>query len=142
MRSAVLIAVMLALRAAPAEAAFERGRERTIRLVDRGVMIEPLSTPVQQRTPYLGIPGLRRYLQDLDETWQEFDVSVQELRASGDHVVARGRIRARQQTVITDDAASFLVSLRTAHAKYAKAGKNNPLKVTVNGNTTFDLILN
>jgi anti-sigma regulatory factor (Ser/Thr protein kinase)/ketosteroid isomerase-like protein len=99
--------------------------ERTIRVVDRGVMIEPLSTPVQQRTPYLGIPGLRRYLQDLDETWQEFEVTVQELSAAGDHVLARGRIHARQQNVVADDAASFLVRLRDAKIVWLKVYRSH-----------------
>lgn len=99
--------------------------ERTTRLVDRGVMIEPLSTPVQQRTPYLGIPGMRRYLQDLDETWQEFQVSIHELRAAGDHVVARGRIRARQRDVTADDAASFLVRLREAKIVWLKVYRSH-----------------
>ena len=99
--------------------------ERTVRLVDRGVMIEPLSTPVQRRTPYHGIPGLRRYLQDLDDTWQEFQVSVQELRAAGDHVVAKGRIRARQQNVTADDAAGFVFKLREAKIVWLKVYRSH-----------------
>jgi ketosteroid isomerase-like protein len=99
--------------------------ERTTRLVDRGVMIEPLSTPVQRRTPYLGIPGLQRYLQDLDETWQEFAVTVDELRAAGDRVVARGRIHARQQNLIADDAASFLFKLREAKVVWLKVYRSH-----------------
>ena len=78
------------------EAFATRDVARTIELVDRGVMIEPLSTPVERRSPYLGVGGLRRYLRDLDETWDDFEVTIRDTRADGNHVVAIGRIHARQ----------------------------------------------
>ena len=93
---------------------------RTTQLVDRGVMIEPLSTPVQRRTPYLGVSGLRRYLTDLDETWQEFEVTVDELRAERDHVVATGSIYARQDNIVADDPAGFVFKLRDAKIVWLK----------------------
>ncbi len=92
----------------------------TMGLVDRGVMMEPLSTPVERRTPYLGVGGLRRYLRDLDETWDEFDVTIDDLRAHGAYVVALGRIRARQQSLVTDDRVGFALKLRDAKVVWAK----------------------
>ena len=82
--------------------------------------MEPLSTEVAPRTPYLGVGGLRRYLRDLDETWQEFDVTVEDLRAHGDHVVAVGRIHARRENVVTDDQAGFAFKLRDGKVVWAK----------------------
>ena len=93
---------------------------RTVDLVDRGVMLEPLSTPAQQRTPYLGISGLTRYLRDLDETWEEFEVTIGEVRAGGDYVVALGRIYARQASFVADDPAAFVFKLRDARVVWAK----------------------
>jgi anti-sigma regulatory factor (Ser/Thr protein kinase)/ketosteroid isomerase-like protein len=93
---------------------------RTTQLVDRGAMIEPLSTPVERRTPYLGMSGLRRYLKDLDETWQEFEVTVDELRAEGDHVVAAGSIYARRDNIVADDPAGFVFKLRDAKIVWLK----------------------
>jgi ketosteroid isomerase-like protein len=84
------------------------------------VMMEPLSTPVERRTPYLGVDGLRRYLRDLDETWEKFDVTIEELRAHGNYVVAVGRIQARQQSVVVDDPAGFVFKLRDAKVVWAK----------------------
>jgi anti-sigma regulatory factor (Ser/Thr protein kinase)/ketosteroid isomerase-like protein len=92
----------------------------TMELVDRGVMMEPLSTPVERRTPYLGVGGLRRYLRDLDETWDEFDVTIGEIRAHGAYVVALGRIRARQQSLVADDHVGFALKLRDAKVVWAK----------------------
>jgi anti-sigma regulatory factor (Ser/Thr protein kinase)/ketosteroid isomerase-like protein len=93
---------------------------RTMELVDRGVMMEPLSTPVERRTPYLGVDGLRRYLRDLDETWEKFDVTIEEIRAHGNYVVAAGRIQARHQSLVADDPAAVAFKLRDAKVVWAK----------------------
>jgi anti-sigma regulatory factor (Ser/Thr protein kinase) len=93
---------------------------RTIELVDRGVMLEPLSTPAARRSPYLGVGGLRRYLRDLDETWEKFDVKIEDIRARANYVVAVGHIHARQQSLVTDDTAGFTFKLRDAKIVWAK----------------------
>jgi anti-sigma regulatory factor (Ser/Thr protein kinase)/ketosteroid isomerase-like protein len=93
---------------------------RLTRLVDRGVMIEPLSTPVERRTPYLGIDGLRRYLTDLDETWDQFEISVDRFHGGGDHVVATGRIYAQHRDLVADDPAGFVFKLRGSKVVWAK----------------------
>jgi ketosteroid isomerase-like protein/anti-sigma regulatory factor (Ser/Thr protein kinase) len=107
------------------EAFAARDVSRTTRLVDRGVMMEPLSTPVERRTPYLGVEGLRRYLTDLDETWDEFDVTIANARADGEHVVAAGRIRARQGEVTVDDPAAFCFRFRDGKVVWAKVYRSH-----------------
>ncbi|HZN89358.1 MAG TPA: ATP-binding protein [Thermoleophilaceae bacterium] len=97
-----------------------RDVERTVGLVDRGVMMEPLSTPVERRTPYLGVAGLRRYLNDLDETWEKFEVAIHDIRARHDYVVATGRIHARHRTVELNDRAAFVLRLRDHRVVWAK----------------------
>ena len=97
-----------------------RDAERALAVVDRGVMFEPLSTPVQRRTPYLGASGLQRYFRDLDETWEEFDVTIEDLRAGGDYVVASGRVYARTREAVADDPAGFAVRLRDGKVVWAK----------------------
>ena len=93
---------------------------RTLDLVDRGVMIEPLSTPVVRRSPYLGVGGLRRYLRDLDETWDEFDVTIADTRADGVYAVAVGRVRARQRSVVLDDPVAFVFKFRDSKVVWSK----------------------
>ena len=98
-----------------------RDVSRTTQLVDRGVMMEPLSTPVERRTPYLGIDGLRRYLQDLDSTWDKFEVMIEDLRADdGEHVVAVGQIHARRSDLAVDEPAGFAFKLREGKVVWAK----------------------
>ena len=107
------------------EAFAARDVERTIRLVDRGVMMEPLSTEVEQRTPYLGVSGLRRYLSDLDATWDRFEVTVAEIRSGGDYVVALGRIHAQRQALVADDPAGFAFKLRDGRVVWAKVYRSH-----------------
>jgi anti-sigma regulatory factor (Ser/Thr protein kinase)/ketosteroid isomerase-like protein len=102
--------------------AFEaRDIERLMPLVDLGVMVEPLSTPVEQRTPYLGVSGLRRYLDDLDATWDEFEVAINEVRPHGDHVAALGSIYARRDNLVANDPAGFALKLRDERVLWLKA---------------------
>jgi len=102
------------------EAFARRDVDRLTQLVDRGVMLEPLSTPVERRTPYLGVSGLRRYLSDLDGTWDQFDVSIEKLQPHGDHVAALGRIYARRDNHVADDEAGFTFKLRDEKVVWAK----------------------
>ena len=103
------------------EAFAARDVSRTTELVDRGVMMEPLSTPVERRSPYLGVDGLRRYLQDLDSTWDRFEVTIEDLRADdGEHVVAIGQIHARQGDLTVDEPAGFAFRLRDGKVVWAK----------------------
>jgi len=102
------------------EAFAVRDLDRTVELVDRGVVMEPLSTPVERRTPYLGASGLQRYLEDLDDTWDQFEVSVESLRASGDHVVGLGGIHAVRESFVADDPVGFAFKLRDGKIVWAK----------------------
>jgi anti-sigma regulatory factor (Ser/Thr protein kinase)/ketosteroid isomerase-like protein len=107
------------------EAFAVRDVDRTVRLVDRGVMLEPLSTDVERRTPYLGVGGLRRYLSDLDSTWDKFDVTIASMRCGGDHVVALGRIHAQRQDLVADDPAGFAFKLRDGRVVWAKVYRSH-----------------
>jgi ketosteroid isomerase-like protein len=68
---------------------------------------------------------VRRYLQDLDETWDTFEVTIANLRADGEHVVAVGRIRARQGDVAVDDPAGFAFRLRDGRVVWAKVYRSH-----------------
>ena len=102
------------------EAFSARDVSRIAGLADRGVMMEPLSTEIQRRSPYLGVAGVHRYLHDVDETWDEFDVAVDDLRADAEHVVAIGSIRARQGDAVLNQPAGIAFKLRDARVVWAK----------------------
>jgi len=91
-----------------------------MRLVDLGVVFEPLSTAVSQRLPYLGRSGMRQYLDDLEETWDEFEVELLRARPLGSHVVALCRIRARAGTWRNEGLAGMVWRLRDGLAVWGK----------------------
>ena len=64
------------------------------------------------REPYHGHDGLRAYLADLERDWDEFDVSVSEVRAGERYLVALGRVYARAGGVIADGPVAFVFELR------------------------------
>ena len=105
----------------------------TAGLVDRGVMLEPLSTPVERRSPYLGVGGLRRYLRDLDETWDEFDLKIRDIRAEGHYVVAIGHIYARQRALVAQDPVAFVFKLRGAKVVWAKVYRSEAEAIAAAG---------
>ena len=107
------------------EAFAARDVERTVSLVDRGVMMEPLSTDIERRSPYLGVSGLRRYLSDLDGTWDKFEVTVGSVRSGGDYVVALGQIHAQRQDLVADDPAGFTFKLRDGKVVWAKVYRSH-----------------
>jgi anti-sigma regulatory factor (Ser/Thr protein kinase)/ketosteroid isomerase-like protein len=99
----------------------ERDPARMRGVVDRGVMFEPLSTPVVRRIPYLGARGLELYIRDLDETWEEFEVTVRELRTEGSYVVVLAHIHARRGSFAADDATGLAFKLRDGKVVWGKA---------------------
>ena len=95
-------------------------------LLDPEVTFEPASTPVREREPYHGHEGLREYLRDIEETWDEFEVTVSDLRESGDNVVALGRIKAiaTGAAYMTDSPAGFVWRLRDGKVVWGKVFTN------------------
>jgi len=64
------------------------------------------------RRPYRGHDGLRQYLADLNHDWDEFDISVSEVRDGDRYAVALGRVYARAGGAIADGPAAFVFELR------------------------------
>ena len=45
--------------------------------------------------PFRGVEGLRRWMREIDDQFEEWQVVVEELRDAGDHVVVLGQLRLR-----------------------------------------------
>jgi ketosteroid isomerase-like protein len=107
---------------------FEALREGDIDAVlehfDVGAMFEPLSTTVRDRDPSeaLGHTGLRRYFEDLGTIWDEFEITISELRETGEHVAALGHIRAvaRDGSFDSVDPVGFVWRLRDGVIQWGK----------------------
>ena len=90
----------------------ERDPDAAIATTTADVVFEPASTPVAERRPYHGHDGLSTYFADLERDWDEFDVSVTEVRGGERFHVALGRVYARAGGVIADGPVAFVFELR------------------------------
>ena len=88
----------------------ERDAEALTELTVPDVVFEPASTPVAERRAYRGHEG----------DWDEFDVSVSEVRPGPRHFVAIGRVYARSGGVIADGPAAFVFELREGRVAWGK----------------------
>jgi ketosteroid isomerase-like protein len=75
---------------------------------------------VAERHPYEGHDGLRAYLADLDRDWDEFDISLTEVRTGERHLVALGRVYARAGGAIADGPVAFVFELRDGRVCWAR----------------------
>ena len=98
----------------------ERDAETLEALTTPDVVFEPASTEVAERAPYRGHEGLRTYLADLESTWDEFDVSVTEVRVGERYAVALGRVYARAGGAIADGPAAFVLEVRDERVAWAR----------------------
>jgi ketosteroid isomerase-like protein len=75
-------------------------------------VLEPASTPVSERRPYHGHEGVHAYFADLDQTWEEFEIDITEIREGPSALVGLCRIYARAGGFVADSPAAILVRLR------------------------------
>lgn len=68
-------------------------------LCDERLEFFPLATAeaVGREAPYSGAEGLRQYLEDVAEAWEELRITPGELEVRGSAVLVRGRVYARSR---------------------------------------------
>jgi ketosteroid isomerase-like protein len=82
--------------------------------LDPDVELEPLRA-VLEGSVYRGHEGLREWLDDMDEDWQDFHFEIADLRPlAPDRVLLVGRVRARARAsgVELDDTAAWVCDVR------------------------------
>ena len=102
------------------EAFAERDVDAMADLLDPAVLFEPAPTFARPHRSYLGHSGMRQYFDDLSESWERLEVSVQEYRAAGNYVLAFGRIYAVGGGSVADDPASFVWRLEGGKVVWGK----------------------
>lgn len=70
-----------------------------VELCDEGLEFFPVVTAeaVGRDAPYRGAAGLRDYLADVAEVWEELRISPGEVEARGTSMLVRGRVYARSR---------------------------------------------
>ena len=70
-----------------------------VELCDDSMEFFPVATAeaVGREAPYRGRTGLRDYLADVAQVWEELRIAADEVEARGERVLARGRVYARSR---------------------------------------------
>jgi ketosteroid isomerase-like protein len=76
-----------------------RDEDCIVELCDEGLEFFPVVTAeaVGREAPYSGAAGLRNYLADVAEIWEELQISPSEVEMRGATLLVRGRVYARSR---------------------------------------------
>ena len=76
-----------------------RDSEEIVAICDEGLEFFPVVTAeaIGRDAPYVGPEGLRDYLADVAEVWEELRITPSELERRGDTLLVRGRVYARSR---------------------------------------------
>ena len=76
-----------------------RDSDGIVALCDEGLEFFPIVTAeaIGRDAPYVGPDGLRAYLADVAEVWEELQITPSELQRRGDTLLIRGRVYARSR---------------------------------------------
>ncbi len=76
-----------------------RDGEEIVAVCDERMEFFPVVTAeaVGRDAPYVGPDGLRAYLVDVAEVWEELQITPSELQERGDRLLVRGRVYARSR---------------------------------------------
>ena len=66
-----------------------------VELSDPELEWRPAATRAFEQTVYRGHEGIRQYITELDDTWEELVIEISEIRDLGDRIVLLGRVRGR-----------------------------------------------
>ncbi len=81
----------------------------------------PAWRPVEGNEAYLGHAGIRQWWANLDAAFEEFEVSVEEVRDLGDVVLALGRLRSRSRSgVALDTEVGWMIRYRDGLAVWGR----------------------
>ncbi|MCA1695965.1 MAG: nuclear transport factor 2 family protein [Actinobacteria bacterium] len=106
-------------------AAINRGdTTELVELADPTVEYMPYLGSLLGSDPYRGHEGLRRYVDDLAEAWERYEVEIGELRDLGDDVLMIGRLKAtgRSSGLEVEEEMAWLHSFRpgTERGRYKR----------------------
>ncbi|HXD58266.1 MAG TPA: nuclear transport factor 2 family protein [Thermoleophilaceae bacterium] len=101
-----------------------RDGEAMVEVLDEDFLFEPAPTPAREYRTYVGHSGMRQYLNDVGETWERLDLTIQEYRHAGDYVLVFGRIYTARQGSVADDPATFVWRLEDGLVVWGKVFRN------------------
>jgi ketosteroid isomerase-like protein len=99
-----------------------RSEKEICALLDERVELVPLAGVLGGRSePYVGRAGVRRFLEEVERTWEELRVSAGEVRIRGDQILVIGRVYARsRESGMRDFPAAWIWRLRQGRIGYGR----------------------
>jgi ketosteroid isomerase-like protein len=96
------------------EAICARDLDGLLELYDPDIEFQPLTGMQVELGGYQGHAGVRRYLEEAAEIWDEMLPHADDVRASGDHVVILGgcAVRGRGSGAVSDPPMAWLLTFR------------------------------
>jgi ketosteroid isomerase-like protein len=94
-----------------------RDEDRIVELCDEEMEFFPIVTAevIGRDAPYSGRAGLRDYLSDVAEVWEELQITPNEVEARGGCMLVRGRVYARSRDLgIRDVPVAWIWEVRDA----------------------------
>ncbi len=89
------------------EAFSERRLEEALELLTEDIVFQPMTAQVTRAgAPYLGYEGMRRYVADVEEQWDELTLRPTQIKAAGQAAVAMGLVSGRGKAGWFVDAAT------------------------------------
>jgi ketosteroid isomerase-like protein len=111
------VAVVKAVFAAFAE----RDLERVLDLVDPEFEFTAVTSDYAGHTgPYRGHAGVREYLSDVAEVWDDLRLTPREFREVGDSILVTGRVNARSPARIVDGSTGWVFRVRDGRVVYGR----------------------
>jgi ketosteroid isomerase-like protein len=92
-----------------------RDEDCIVELCDSRMEFFPVATAeaVGREAPYAGPAGLREYLADVEQAWEELRITASEVEARGEALLVRGRVYARSRELgIRDIPAAWIWQVR------------------------------
>jgi ketosteroid isomerase-like protein len=96
------------------EAIGARDLDALLALYDEEIEFQPLTGMEVEMGGYRGHAGVRRYLEEASEIWDEMLPHVDDLHTVGDHVVILGgcAVRGRGSGAISDNSMAWVLTFR------------------------------
>jgi ketosteroid isomerase-like protein len=104
------------------DALSRRSEEGISELCDERIEFVPLAEVLGGRSePYVGRAGVRRFLEDVERTWEELRLSAGEVLVRGNSILVIGRVYARsRESGMRDFPAAWIWRLRQGRIDYGR----------------------
>ena len=98
-----------------------RDLDRVLALADPDIEFTAVTGEHAGRTePYRGHDGMRQYFRDVAAIWEELRLTPRDFRASGDRILATGRVSARSRSRTVTGSTGWIWRVRDGKVTFVR----------------------